>query len=516
MALNTTPAPTDILYTALAFQQKWLLKFADNQYQNIIEGTFREFIQDLVQTFANWSELTTNRVRGGLFRVPTLAVDSSFPAALVPAKYRILGMQAVVINGTDPSTAAAGVQADPIFFQLIADSSGTVDALVDELATTTATKKARWVRTSGTDEERQATFPAFIEEDHAYQAGDVFKYYFPVLEVTRLFEVRTNILTFVNPTPTGEDDDPNYAPYSPLVLDDAAVVLANSALMAAGDAQAAATAAQAMIGLLGTLLTTNKASVVAAINELYQDKQALAEKNVAGGYLGLDLDGLIDIARIPALPQGRRINSSGGIADLTSPQQALIGQGTIVTTTDGYRWSYNGTGTKTDEANYIQVADITPIWSVIENKPAFGTASLLNVASSGNAAAGEVVKGNDTRLSAVATNATAIEAVRTTLLATADQTANFTLALGDAGYQVPVNSATGVTGTVPNDSTVAFPVGTLIEFIQENTGQVTFAGASGVTVENADGQYKTAKRLAIVQLRKKSANLWRLSGYTAS
>lgn len=85
------------------------------------------------------------------------------------------------------------------------------------------------------------------------------------------------------------------------------------------------------------------------------------------------LTGTIDPARIPILPSAKQVVSSGGIADLTAPQQTEIGQGTIVTTTDGRRWVYTGTGSKVLEASYIQLADITPEWDQIANKPALAT-----------------------------------------------------------------------------------------------------------------------------------------------
>lgn len=86
--------------------------------------------------------------------------------------------------------------------------------------------------------------------------------------------------------------------------------------------------------------------------------------------------GTIDVARIPVLPSSLQIVSSGGIADLTSPQQADIGKGTIVTATDGRRFVYTGTGSKTSEASYIVLADITPEWSAIANKPTISTFAL--------------------------------------------------------------------------------------------------------------------------------------------
>lgn len=77
--------------------------------------------------------------------------------------------------------------------------------------------------------------------------------------------------------------------------------------------------------------------------------------------------------------------SSGGIANLTSGQQDQIREGSIVTTTDGRRWAYSGTGSKTLEASYVELADITPEWSVIAGKPAIPTAA---------PAAGQIMAGN--------------------------------------------------------------------------------------------------------------------------
>lgn len=89
--------------------------------------------------------------------------------------------------------------------------------------------------------------------------------------------------------------------------------------------------------------------------------------------------GVLDIARIPVLPSQKTIVSSGTIANLTAGQQTEIGEGTIITTTDGRRWVYSGAGSKTAEASYIELADTTPEWTTIANKPSFAT-----VATSGS------------------------------------------------------------------------------------------------------------------------------------
>lgn len=64
-----------------------------------------------------------------------------------------------------------------------------------------------------------------------------------------------------------------------------------------------------------------------------------------------------------------QIFSTGGIANLTTQQQGDIEKGTLVTTTDGRRWIYSGAGSKTAEASYVEIADVTPEWSAIANKP---------------------------------------------------------------------------------------------------------------------------------------------------
>jgi len=91
------------------------------------------------------------------------------------------------------------------------------------------------------------------------------------------------------------------------------------------------------------------------------------------------LTGTIDPARLPVLPGTVQIVSTGGIANLDAGQQASIGDGSVVTTTDGRRWIYTGSGSKTSEASYIEMADITPEWSVIANKPTFATVATSGV-----------------------------------------------------------------------------------------------------------------------------------------
>jgi hypothetical protein len=93
------------------------------------------------------------------------------------------------------------------------------------------------------------------------------------------------------------------------------------------------------------------------------------------------LTGTIDVARLPVMSANNSVISSGAIAVLTAPQQALVEAGTVVTTTDGRRWRYVS-GTKTLEASYIELADVTPEWTSIANRPATFAPSAHNHATS--------------------------------------------------------------------------------------------------------------------------------------
>ena len=92
------------------------------------------------------------------------------------------------------------------------------------------------------------------------------------------------------------------------------------------------------------------------------------------------------------------------------------------------------------------------------------------------------------------------------------KTASATLTLGEAGCFLYVNSTSGLTITVPANSAVAFPVGTEIEICRWNTGAVTIAAASGVTLYSVDNARKIDAQYGVVCLKKQNTDVWLLSG----
>jgi hypothetical protein len=91
---------------------------------------------------------------------------------------------------------------------------------------------------------------------------------------------------------------------------------------------------------------------------------------------------------------------------------------------------------------------------------------------------------------------------------------SYTLVLGDAGDYIQTTSTTAVTITVPTQATVTWAADTEIYFEQNNTGQITIAGAVGVTI-NSSETLKTFARYSVVALKRVAENVWTLTGERA-
>jgi hypothetical protein len=94
------------------------------------------------------------------------------------------------------------------------------------------------------------------------------------------------------------------------------------------------------------------------------------------------------------------------------------------------------------------------------------------------------------------------------------RTANYVLTLADKGKTIEMNVASANTLTIPPNSTVPFPVGSYVNFVQYGAGQVTITPGSGVTLRNPDG-LKTAKQYAMGTLYKTGTDEWIVSGNMA-
>ena len=93
----------------------------------------------------------------------------------------------------------------------------------------------------------------------------------------------------------------------------------------------------------------------------------------------------------------------------------------------------------------------------------------------------------------------------------------YTFALTDGSNNgnnplVTFGSSSATTVTVPTNASVAFPVGTQIDCIQQGSGAVTFSPASGVTI-NSNGGLVIGAQYVGVSLIQTAANTWTIVGY---
>lgn len=91
------------------------------------------------------------------------------------------------------------------------------------------------------------------------------------------------------------------------------------------------------------------------------------------------------------------------------------------------------------------------------------------------------------------------------------QTGSYTLVLGDAGLVVEMNVGSANNLTVPPNSSVAFPTGTVIEVLQYGAGQTTLVAGSGVTIRSPAG-LKISAQYGAASLRKLAIDEWAAEG----
>ena len=131
----------------------------------------------------------------------------------------------------------------------------------------------------------------------------------------------------------------------------------------------------------------------------------------------------------------------------------------------------------------------------------FGQGSLDNLELNNLVAAGVVfTDGTQTKEGVVS---------RTPIIAKTD---SYTLsALTERDSLIEVAKSTATTITIPTDATLNFPIGTSLDILQTSTGQVTIAGAGGVTV-NATPGLKLRTTWSSATLFKRAANTWVVYG----
>lgn len=142
-----------------------------------------------------------------------------------------------------------------------------------------------------------------------------------------------------------------------------------------------------------------------------------------------------------------------------------------------------------------------------------GYATLAGPAFTGNPTAPTPTAGdNDTSIATTAFVVAGFEPLNRTIDV---KTGAYTLVLGDAVKCIHFNHATTAASfTIPPNSTVAFPVGTYIEFTNINVADLTLAAGAGVTLNSPAG-LKLTDQYATAAIRKTATDTWIVMGRTS-
>lgn len=103
------------------------------------------------------------------------------------------------------------------------------------------------------------------------------------------------------------------------------------------------------------------------------------------------------------------------------------------------------------------------------------------------------------QLQATTVNGTVVDVVTENI-----KTGNHTIALEDRNKVVAMNNTSTASVTIPNDSSVNFPVGSVVFIARVNSGAVNLAAASGVNLSKT-GSFGSNEE---VYVRKRAANTW--------
>jgi hypothetical protein len=241
-----------------------------------------------------------------------------------------------------------------------------------------------------------------------------------------------------------------------------------------------------------TTVATAKSEAIAAAGTAADTKVSTAVAALTKSSVGLaNVDNTADASKPVSTAQASAIATakSEAIADATSQVNALLtGAPAALNTLDELAAALG------DDANFASTVTTNLGLKAPLASPTFtGTVTLP--------AAGIVFSDGTQALEGVPSRTPIIQ-----------KTASYTLsALTERDDLIEMGSGSAMTVTIPTDATLNFPVGTSIDILQTSTGQVTIAGAGGVTV-NATPGLKLRTTWSSCTLFKRAANTWVVYG----
>ena len=104
-------------------------------------------------------------------------------------------------------------------------------------------------------------------------------------------------------------------------------------------------------------------------------------------------------------------------------------------------------------------------------------------------------------------------ALATAMIAINAQTGTtYTTVLTDDGKLITCSNASAISVTIPPNSSVAYGIGTQLNFAQLGAGQVTLVAGAGVTLNSAGTKLKLSAQYAVATCVKTDTNTWFVVG----
>lgn len=184
-------------------------------------------------------------------------------------------------------------------------------------------------------------------------------------------------------------------------------------------------------------------------------------------------------------------------ADVAAVTAASLGLGNVDNTSDADKPVSTATVTAIATAKSEAIAEVT---AVIDGAP-----NALNTLNELAAALGD-----DANFASTVTTALAAKVDSYTPIT--QKSASYTLStLDHRDDLIEMGSSSALTLTIPLNSSIAYPVGTSFDVLQTGVGQVTIAGAAGVTV-NATPGLKLRTQWSSATVFKRAENTWVVYG----
>jgi hypothetical protein len=184
-------------------------------------------------------------------------------------------------------------------------------------------------------------------------------------------------------------------------------------------------------------------------------------------------------------------------ADVAAVTKTTLGLGNVDNTSDADKPVSTATVTAIATAKSEAIAEVT---AVIDGAP--GALDTLNELAA--------ALGDDANFAGTVTTSLAAKVDSYTPIT--QKTESYTLStLDHRDDLIEMGSASALTLTIPLNSSIAYPVGTSLDILQTGAGQVTIAGAAGVTV-NATPGLKLRTQWSSATLFKRAENTWVVYG----